>query len=44
MKEAVITIRLTEDIKNQLKEKAKQYGMATSEYVRFLISKDLEKK
>lgn len=44
MKDSQTNIRLTEDIKNQLKEKAEKKGMKISEYIRYLILKDLEKK
>ena len=44
MKDANVTIRLSQGIKDRLKEKAKEQGMAVSEYVRYLIMKDLETK
>ena len=43
MKNSYINIRLSEDIKKQIEEKALQAGMTTSEYVRYLILKDLGK-
>lgn len=43
MKEKQINIRVTEDIKQRLELKAQKTGMKVSEYVRFLIIKDLEK-
>lgn len=43
MKNSYINIRLSADIKKLLEEKANKLGMAISEYVRFLILKDLEK-
>lgn len=44
MKNSQTNIRLTEDIKNKLQEKAEKKGMKTSEYIRYLILKDLEEK
>lgn len=43
MKDTQVNIRLTEDIKNQLTLKGKTKGMKVSEYIRYLIMKDLEK-
>lgn len=37
-----ITFRLTEKQKNAISERAQQKGMNVSEYLRFLILKDLE--
>lgn len=42
MKDAKINIRVSEDIKKQIEIKAKKLGMSVSEYVRFLILKDVE--
>lgn len=42
MKDAKINIRVSEDIKKQIEVKAKNLGMSVSEYVRFLILKDVE--
>lgn len=42
MKDAKINIRVTEDIKKQIEIKAEKLGMSVSEYVRFLILKDVE--
>lgn len=44
MKDTNVTIRLSQDIKERLKEKAKKLGMSISEYVRHLIIIDLETK
>jgi predicted DNA binding CopG/RHH family protein len=44
MKDAQINIRLREDIKKKLEEKAERSGFKVSEYVRYLINKDLERK
>lgn len=43
MKDSQTNIRLTEDIKVELTKKAKTKGMKISEYIRYLIIKDLEK-
>ena len=43
MKREQINIRLTEDIKKRLEEKADKSGLTISEYVRYLILNDLEK-
>lgn len=44
MKDSQTNIRLTEDVKNKLTEKALKKGMKLSEYIRYLINKDLEEK
>ena len=44
MKDTNVTIRLSQDIKERLKEKAEKLGMSISEYVRHLIIIDLETK
>jgi predicted DNA binding CopG/RHH family protein len=44
MKESKINIRVSTDIKKQVEEKAAKLGMAVSEYIRYLILKDLEQK
>jgi len=44
MKDSQTNIRLSETIKNKLKEKAEEKGMNVSEYIRYLILKDLEEK
>lgn len=43
MKDAQINIRLSADMKKQLDEKAENAGMTSSEYVRYLITKELQK-
>lgn len=42
-KDTVIPIRLKEGIKNMAEERAKQLGMNRTEYIRWLITNDLEK-
>jgi predicted DNA binding CopG/RHH family protein len=44
MKDKQTNIRLPEDIKNQIKDKADSVGMTISEYIRFLIINDLKNK
>ena len=39
-----VNTRITKDVKDKLKEKAESKGMTVSEYIRFLITKDLETK
>jgi len=44
MKREQINIRLSEDIKKKVEEKAEKHGMTLSEYVRYLITKDLKEE
>lgn len=44
MKDAQTNIRLPLETKKKLEEKANKEGMSLSEYIRYLIFKDLEKK
>lgn len=41
-KECNVTIRVTDDFKKDIKERAKALNMKPSEYVRFLIVTDLK--
>lgn len=43
MKEKQVNLRLSEDIKKQVEIKAASAGMTVSEYIRYLITKDLKK-
>jgi predicted DNA binding CopG/RHH family protein len=42
IKEKDLTIRLEFELKEKIKEKAKQLGLSTSTYVRMIIKKEVE--
>jgi predicted DNA-binding protein len=42
MKDTQTNIRLSDEVKKRLEIKAKRNGMTVSEYIRYLINKDLE--
>lgn len=44
MKKTNVNIRLSINIKEMAQKKAEQMGMSLSEYVRYLIMRDLETK
>jgi predicted DNA binding CopG/RHH family protein len=44
MKEKQINIRITEDVKKRLESKSSKFGMNVSQYVRYIVMKDLEEK
>lgn len=43
MKGKQVNVRLSDDVKKKLEDKAATVGMSVSEYVRYLITKDLKK-
>ena len=42
IKEKDLTIRIEFELKQKIKEKAKQLGLSTSSYVRMIIKKEVE--
>ena len=42
-KEKDLTIRLEQELKSKIQEKAKELGLSTSAYVRMIIKKEVEK-
>jgi antitoxin component of RelBE/YafQ-DinJ toxin-antitoxin module len=42
IKEKDLTIRIEFELKEKIKEKAKQLGLSTSAYVRMIIKKEVE--
>ena len=42
IKEKDLTIRIEFELKEKIKEKAKQFGLSTSAYVRMIIKKEVE--
>jgi antitoxin component of RelBE/YafQ-DinJ toxin-antitoxin module len=42
IKEKDLTIRIEFELKEKIKEKAKQLGLSTSAYVRMIIKKEIE--
>lgn len=43
-KEKMLKVRITETLKEKAEQKAKKMGIKLSEYIRWLIMKDIEKE